>query len=121
MKKNDLIILGAALIVALVFYLILYMSRNSGDTVYVTVNGDFYAEYPLDSDTDVIIPGAEGMNNHLVIKNGMADVTEAGCPDKICVRQKAIKYDGETIACLPNKVVIGIRSSCGNGVDAVAK
>ena len=46
--------------------------------------------------------------NLLVIKDGKADVTEADCPDKLCVHQKAISKTNETIVCLPNKVVVQV-------------
>lgn len=121
MKKADLILLGAAFAAALIFYMIINIGKSTGDTVYVTVDGKYYAEYPLDQDTDIIIPGAKGMNNHLVIKNGTADIVSADCPDRLCVKQKAISLDGETLVCLPNKVVVEIRSESGRKIDAVAQ
>jgi len=36
------------------------------------------------------------------------DVIEADCPDKICVKHTNIKNAGETIICLPHKLVIEI-------------
>ncbi len=42
------------------------------------------------------------------IHDGKADVTEADCPDKLCVHQKAISKTHETIVCLPNKVVVEV-------------
>ena len=35
---------------------------------------------------------------------------EADCPDQICVNHLAISRDGESIICLPNKVVIAIEA-----------
>ena len=32
----------------------------------------------------------------------------ADCPDKLCVNQHAISSNGETIVCLPNKVVVEV-------------
>lgn len=121
MKKADLILLGAAIAAALIFYLVFYTSDSKGDTVYVTVDGEFYAQYPLDSDTDTVIPGAEGLNNRLVISGGSADIVSADCPDKLCVNQKPISLDGETLVCLPNRVVVEIRSESENSIDAVAQ
>ena len=33
----------------------------------------------------------------------------ADCPDKLCVHQHAISANGETIVCLPNKVVAEVK------------
>ena len=51
---------------------------------------------------------ADGGKNVVEIKNGVVRVTEADCPDKICVRRGAIKKLGETIACVPHKILIEI-------------
>ena len=48
--------------------------------------------------------------NHLIIKGGEVWVSEATCPDKICVHQGKIHMDGEIIVCLPNKMTAQIKS-----------
>ena len=53
------------------------------------------------------------------IKDGEADMISADCPDKLCVHQKAISKDGESIICLPNQVVVEIESSESSEYDAV--
>ena len=35
---------------------------------------------------------------------------EADCPDQICRKHKAIDKSGETIVCLPHKVVIEVEA-----------
>ena len=44
---------------------------------------------------------------------------EADCPDLLCVHQKAISKEGESIICLPNKVVVTIRGGEETELDAV--
>ena len=46
---------------------------------------------------------------------------EASCPDQVCVRQRAVQYAGESIVCLPNKLIVAIEGGEPNGVDAAAK
>ena len=46
---------------------------------------------------------------------------EADCPDRLCVKQKAICKNGETIVCLPHKVVVEIRSQEENLLDGQTK
>lgn len=56
----------------------------------------------------------------LVISGGTADVTEASCPDGICVRAKAAQYEGDTIVCLPNKTEIRIEGAASADIDLVS-
>lgn len=59
--------------------------------------------------------------NILVIKDGAADMITADCPDQICVKHTPISNAGETIICLPNKVVVTIESLTGNERPAQGK
>ena len=77
------------------------------------------ASYPLNKDAVVRLDNPNGSYNVLVIENGQADVTEAGCPDKICVMMHPIRYDGESIICLPNRTEIRIEGGEASGADAV--
>lgn len=53
------------------------------------------------------IPGKVG-KCILVISDGKADMESADCPNQICVHHSAISHTGETIVCLPNRVVIEV-------------
>ena len=44
----------------------------------------------------------------MVIEDNKAFMKDANCPDKICEGHSKISYKGETIVCLPHKVVIEI-------------
>ena len=48
--------------------------------------------------------------NRLVIKDGKASVESATCPDGICASHNPIHRKGESIVCLPNRVVITAHS-----------
>ncbi len=120
MKRNDLILAGTVLVVAIAALIFLNLNKKEGNTVIVKVDGKVYKEFPLDVDTTYEIKGVNGGTNLLVIENGHADIAEASCPDKICVDQKQIDKNGETIVCLPNKVVIEINSDTQSEIDAIA-
>ena len=64
----------------------------------------------LANDQELTINGVSGGTNHLIIKDGEVWVSEATCPDKICVHQGKIHLDGEIIVCLPNKMTAQIKS-----------
>lgn len=46
--------------------------------------------------------------NIIMIENGKVSVIDANCPDKICVEHKEIDSVGETIICLPHKLIVEI-------------
>ena len=77
-------------------------------------------ELPLSEDTRIVLGEGEHTNT-LVIENGAARVVEASCPDQICVNQGAVRYEGESIVCLPHKLVVTVEGGRPNDVDATAK
>ena len=59
--------------------------------------------------------GYEEQNrNVLVIREGKARVEEATCPDGICAAHKPISREGESIVCLPHRVVITVHAENGD-------
>lgn len=82
----------------------------------VQIDGETVLELPLGQDTQVVL-GDGGHTNTLVIKNGAAQVIAADCPDQVCVRQGAIRYSGESIVCLPHKLIVSIEGGGTNDVD----
>ncbi|MGB8454827.1 MAG: NusG domain II-containing protein [Anaerocolumna sp.] len=120
MKRNDIILIIIILALAAAGLICMNIAKKSGDRVVVKVDGKVYKELPLNKDTSLEIDGVGGGKNYLVIKDGHADMVDANCPDKLCVHQRDIENNGETIVCLPNKVVVEIESTKDSGVDAVA-
>ena len=104
--KNDKIFLGTILVVLLAGAVwFSFFGREPGAVVKVTVNGQLYGTYSLNRDREVEIIIKEKVTNILRIQDHKADMLSADCPDKLCVHQKAIFREKETIVCLPNKVV----------------
>ena len=100
--------------------LFLYATRQDGGVVSVQVDGETLMELPLSGDTRLELGSGEH-TNVLVIENGTARVVEASCPDQVCVRQGAVRYAGESIVCLPHRLVITVEGGPANDVDATAK
>ena len=108
--KNDVIFILVLLVAVSALGAIYFLAREDGNTVTITVDGELFAEYPLDEDRTVEIRIGENLNV-LVIENGKAYVSEASCPDGICSAHKPIYREGESIICLPNKVVVTVSIS----------
>ena len=121
-QKKERMFLGILFLVLVVFCLVFYFFRGQmGAQVKVTVDGSLYDTYPLEKEQEIAIEKDGVVTNRLVIRDGVADMIEADCPDKLCVHQKAISKTGETIVCLPNKVVAEIIGSEESELDSVAK
>lgn len=90
--------------------------KTEGGSVVVMIDGKESARYALNKDTQITIKNGDSSNN-LIIKDGFAKIVEASCPDKLCVKQNSISYNGETITCLPNKVVVKIISETAPETD----
>ena len=103
--KNDIILVSVLACIILFAILGILLFREEGDMVSVTVDGEIYGTYSLSKNAEIEIKSELG-SNLLVIKDGKAYVEHASCPDGICAAHRPISYDGESIICLPNKVVI---------------
>ena len=117
--KNDVILVLALLLFAVLLGLGLLWTQKSGDVVCVRVNGEEYGTYSLHKDAVVEIVTEEGYNR-LVIRDGKAFVEAADCPDGICAAHRPIDGTRESITCLPHGVVISVsRSTKQNTPDVI--
>lgn len=106
---NDILLCVGILIVALIAFVIFKANMKEGKYAVVSVDGEEKYRYSLSEDVQKVIKNGE-YENTLVIKDGKASVTKANCRDKICVSHKAICNSGETIVCLPHKLVVSVES-----------
>lgn len=108
MKKQDLILIGSLLLIGIALlagYRLWY--HDSGGSVEITIDGELYQTLSLSKNTNIELPAKNG-SNILTIRDGVADMTDADCPDQLCVKQKAISHTGETLVCLPHKVIVKV-------------
>ncbi len=122
MKKIDLVIIAVVLAVSgILFFWLYYVNGNNGKFVEVEKDGKIVDVFSLDENLEKQYD-FDGETNTLVIKNGKASVTEANCPDGICVNHKSVNRSGESIICLPHKLVVTVidEKSADDEIDAVA-
>ena len=109
---RDLIIAGVLLLAALALFFLM-RSRQARDTgtgaqAVVTVDGQEVGRYPLQKSGTFPLNGG---SNILVVENGEAWVSDADCPDKVCMGMGKISRNGEFIACLPNRLLIVVEGA----------
>ncbi|MCR5629214.1 NusG domain II-containing protein [Eubacterium sp.] len=103
-KALWIIILG----VAVVLFIFLKLTARDGEKVSVRVDGKEIARYELSEDREVVIDGYNGGVNTLIIKDKKAYIKDADCPDKLCEHQGKIHMVGQSLVCLPHRVVVEI-------------
>lgn len=120
--RNDIIFITVLVVLVLGIAGIFYLrTGETGAQVIVTVDGEVYGTYSLAENQKIPIIKEGITTNLLVVEDGTADMTEADCPDKLCVHQRAISKNNETIVCLPNRVVVQVTGGEESGFDSIAK
>lgn len=126
-KKRDIIFIGVLLVMALIaFFVVDKFIKKDGNKVVIKVDGEIVKIVNLTDTNNIIVNGYDGGTNTVVIENGTVYMTEADCPDKICVNTGKISKIGETIVCLPHRVVVEIQgevsqSDSDDSIDSVVK
>lgn len=118
--KNDIIFIAAILAVVAIAAVALLLLRGEGSTVTVAVDRQIIGTYSLAIDRVVDITTDDGEMNRLVIRDGKAFMESATCPDGVCVSHRPISREGETIVCLPHKVVVTVIGGNENEPDVIA-
>mgnify|MGYP000820647447 CR=1 FL=1 len=88
-KKRDIILALVLILLGIVCYGVIRLGQKKGSQVIIYEDQKEIGRYDLNTDTTKEIQTAKGMNI-LEIKNGMAYVTEADCPDQVCIRMGKI-------------------------------
>lgn len=117
--KNDIILTASILIVAVLVFFIIGLITKNGNYVEVKKNGEIIGKYSLAENRRVEIKDENGYNL-LIIEDGKAFISEASCPDKLCVNQGKVSTNGKALVCLPNKTVITVYSDDDGEVDFVS-
>jgi len=118
LKKGDIIIGAVAVAAAGILYFSgVLRPEGDGAKAVVTIDGKVHSHYSLEDDETVKIDIDDVGFNSFKIENGKVDMLEADCRDGICVDHKPISLDGETIICLPHKLVIEIEGGEEATVD----
>ncbi len=89
------------------------LARKAGGTdVRVTLNGDTYGIYSLAEDKIITIE-KDGHTNVIIIEDGTVRMESSTCKNQICVEHGKISLKGDSIVCLPNRVVVEIEGGGG--------
>ncbi|MGI6029901.1 MAG: NusG domain II-containing protein [Eubacteriales bacterium] len=117
MKRGDKALLAGLVLCLAAAGLYFIWPRQEAGVVMILQDEQLLDTLPLD--TDCVYPIGEG--NVLEIRDGKAFMQSADCPDQICVHMAPISREGETIVCLPHKVVIKARGGSQSDLDGLSQ
>ncbi len=105
LKIGDVLLLIGIPLLAVGIWILLFFASRPADVAIVTIDGAEVCRLPLDEDTSQEINGG----THLVIvESGEVRVERADCPDGICMNHLPISKSGQSIVCLPYRLVITV-------------
>lgn len=142
-RKADIIlffVLVAAGLASSAFLAMSHPDAGPGAKVVIKSGGSLFATYPLSEDNEIVVPAPEGVRysdpkampaepdsectqykyyNIVNISGSKVSVTGSSCRNQVCVKHSHISREGESIVCLPNRMVVTIESSGGGAYDTV--
>lgn len=107
-RKSDLMLIALLLLLSLLPLLLRYGETSGRLYAEISVDGKILQRVPLVGRQSIPIETPDG-HNLLRVEEGGIIVEKADCADKVCMRIGAIRRPGETIACLPHKLLIEIK------------
>ena len=113
-KKMDIVIIICLVGISFLPHILFAKNLNKDyDSVYaiIKVDGKTYKEIPLSSlkEDDSFTIKTENGNNTILVKDNKISITNATCHDSLCVDQGSKSKVGDSIVCLPHKLIIEIK------------
>lgn len=112
MRRKELVFVGTVVILLIVILCLQEYGKVSGYYIEVSVQSEVYGVYELSENQIIEIEDRNG----LTIENGIAYMEWATCANQLCVHQGVIGNIGESIVCLPHKVVVQVVGEEGDGL-----
>ena len=118
-KKADIILAAVLIILGFAISSFLSLGQNQGNELEVKVDGKKYGSYLLSEDREIKIKNNSHINK-ITIKSGKVSMSFSDCKNQDCVKHSKIAQTGQTIVCLPNKVVLEIQGN-DTKLDSISK
>lgn len=96
---------------------------NGGYTADIYQNGELIQSISLkdvDQPYTFTVTGENGCVNIIEVRPGSIGIRDASCPDRLCVLQGFITDSRLPVTCLPNRLVIQLRSRTKQSQDSPA-
>ncbi|MBO5246835.1 MAG: NusG domain II-containing protein [Eubacterium sp.] len=119
--KRDIIFLTGMACTGLLLTILIFCFSETGNKIHITKDGTLIGVYDLHTDQEIPIQSDGEIQNVVVIEQNKASMKEAFCPDHLCVHQGAISRSGQSIVCLPHRLVIEVYGTEKQTYDTVSQ
>lgn len=114
LKKLDFVIIGILMLLSFLPEILLGASigRNFTNTyAEITVDGKLYKTIHLSEHIgeEIIEIKTDRGINIIKVSDNQIGIIDADCSDQICMNPEHIQKAGESLVCLPNRVMIAIK------------
>ena len=113
-----LVILGVLLLAAVIGLIFVHSQRETGAEVQVLQGGKVTDTLSLGENVTRRYESGNGGYNIVEVREGKVSVTEASCPDKVCVNHGPTDQTADPIVCLPHTLVVQVLAPAG-GTEAL--
>lgn len=117
MKSGDIVLLLFLVVLSFLPVIIFSFANATSATDYytavVSVDGEEIHRFELKDDGErevYVYSDDHGHENHIIREGTIVYMVEASCADQLCVRQGEIERIGETIVCLPHRLLVEVNS-----------
>lgn len=115
--KGDIILIVSLLVLCLGLFITSF-GKSENLTADIYVSGEKAHSIALSEVTESYTLN-ENYCQLLIEKDGVSFVF-SDCADKLCIKKGKLKNQGDTMACVPEKVVVIIKSDNKKQIDGVA-
>lgn len=117
MKHRNFILVFSIIVIICVILCCFAASRRESGVAEIYSNGRLIHKIDLGgvaSPYEIPIDNGSG-HNTIYVEHDKISVSDASCPDKLCIRQGAIQSSSYPIVCLPNNLIIKIKGTASSG------
>lgn len=97
------------------------LRQHQGGVALVKVDGEVVKELPLGEDIVYEVKQDGRVSNVVHVEDSKVWITDADCPDKLCENMGKVSKDGQTLVCLPNRVIVQIEGGESADIDMLAQ
>lgn len=110
-RRNDIIVIAVVAVIALILFIPSLLKKDKL-TALIYVDGEVAEEIQLDDVAEAYTISPKN-GTEIEVQNGRIRFSSAVCRDKLCVNSGWLDRNGQTAACLPERIVISIKGSGG--------
>ncbi len=122
--KTWVIIIAVAAIILGALSAFLLTRRTDGNVAQIVQDGVVIREIDLSKVTreySFTVEWEDGGHNVVTVRPGRICVSEADCPDHVCMEQGWLSDQASPIVCMPHRLMIRLKTTDGAAADAAAR